>query len=99
MLLLKKIFLLFMLIAWTIGGVGAIFFRKSSATRKYFPYATVFLGSIFGLFTSINIFINEVSLSLNLWSITSFFQLSFSLNVLSALFRSEERRVGKSLNH
>jgi len=82
----EKTLLLSMLIAWTVGGVGAIFFRKRSTVQKYFPYVIVFIGSLLGFSAALFIFINDTNVSFNLWSVTPFLQFTYSLNVLTAFF-------------
>ena len=82
----EKTLLLSMLIAWTIGGVGAIFFRKRSVIQKYFPYVTAFIGSFFGLSAALLIFINETHFSFYIWEVTPYLSFTYSIDLLAAFF-------------
>lgn len=75
-----------MLIAWTSGGVGAIFLRKRLVLQKYFPYFTTLIGSLSGLIAGIVIFNNKSIFTFTLWSATSFLEFSYSIDVLTAFF-------------
>src|SRR5690625_5587472 len=75
-----------MLIAWTSGGVGAIFLRKRSFLQKYFPYFTTLVGSLSGLIAGVLIFKNKIESSFTLWSATAHFQFTYSIDLLTAFF-------------
>lgn len=85
MSLVEKL-LIIMLIAWTSGGVGAIFLRKRSFLQKYFPYFTTLVGSLSGLIAGVLIFKNKIESSFTLWSATAHFQFTYSIDLLTAFF-------------
>lgn len=75
-----------MIVAWIIGGFGAIFNRRHPRLTNLVTYISASVGSMFGIITALFFFITSNPFFTPKWQVTQHISFHFAIDELSAFF-------------
>lgn len=75
-----------MFIFLILGMIGSLFFIKKMNVSNWIAHVCAFIGSGLGLSTAIMVLLSGETINIQLWSISSYLDISFAVDPLSAFF-------------